>query len=120
MEARAEGVDRALPGRPVVVGEVLFDHFPDGSRVLGGAPFNLAWHLRAMGLEPLLITRVGSDPEGAEVLETMARWGLDVSAVQLDHRHATGAVHVRFDGGEPVFDIPSGQAWDHLEAGLYR
>lgn len=112
----ADAAGRALSGRPVVVGEVLFDHFPDGSRVLGGAPFNLAWHLQALGLEPLLITRVGADREGAEILEAMARWGLDVSGVQLDPRHPTGGVHVRFDRGEPEFDVPPDQAWDHLEA----
>jgi len=106
-----------LPGRPVVVGEVLLDHFPDGTRVLGGAPFNLAWHLQALGLEPLLITRVGADRDGAEALEAMARWGLDVSGVQLDRRHPTGAVRVRLDRGEPEFEIPPDQAWDHLEAG---
>ena len=41
---------------PVVFGEVLFDCFPDGSAVLGGAPFNVAWHLHGMrqrqGLRP--------------------------------------------------------------------
>ena len=36
--------------RPVVFGEVLFDCFPDGSRVLGGAPFNVAWHCQAFWL----------------------------------------------------------------------
>ena len=77
MPRPADAAGRALSGRPVVVGEVLFDLFPDDSRVLGGAPFNLAWHLQALGLEPLLITRVGADLEGAEVLEAMARWGLD-------------------------------------------
>ena len=36
-------------GRLCLFGEVLFDHFPDGKRVLGGAPFNVAWHLQAFG-----------------------------------------------------------------------
>ncbi len=27
-----------------IFGEVLFDHFPDDSCVLGGASFNVAWH----------------------------------------------------------------------------
>jgi fructokinase len=49
-----------LRGRPLVVGEVLFDVMPDGNRILGGAPFNVAWHLQAFGLKPLLITRVGA------------------------------------------------------------
>ena len=47
--------------RPLIVGEVLFDVFPDGSRVLGGAPFNVAWNLCALGADPLLISRVGTD-----------------------------------------------------------
>ncbi|MDA1342582.1 MAG: carbohydrate kinase, partial [Proteobacteria bacterium] len=35
-----------------VFGEVLFDHFPDGTKVLGGAPFNVAWHLQVFGQQP--------------------------------------------------------------------
>ena len=51
--------------RPIhVFGEVLFDHFPDGSRVLGGAPFNVAWHLQAFGQSPRFISRIGNDPAG--------------------------------------------------------
>ncbi len=36
-----------MTGQVCVFGEVLFDHFPDGRRVLGGAPFNVAWNLAA-------------------------------------------------------------------------
>ena len=54
--------------RPCIFGEVLFDHFPDGRRVLGGAPFNVAWHLRAFGEVPLLVSRIGHDPDGAAVV----------------------------------------------------
>ena len=50
--------------RPLIIGEVLFDVMPDGTRVLGGAPFNVAWHLEAFGLRPLMITRVGADDIG--------------------------------------------------------
>ena len=50
--------------RPVLFGEVLHDCFPDGSRVLGGAPLNVAWHLRALGLDPYLVSRVGDDAAG--------------------------------------------------------
>ena len=45
--------------RPVIFGEVLFDRFPDGSVVLGGAPFNVAWHLQAFGRAPLFISTGG-------------------------------------------------------------
>ena len=47
--------------RPLIFGEVLFDVMPDRNRVLGGAPFNVAWHLEAFGLRPLMITRIGVD-----------------------------------------------------------
>ena len=55
--------------RLCVFGEVLFDHFPDGRRVLGGAPFNVAWHLQAFGEAPRFISRVGADaPRGTFVV----------------------------------------------------
>ena len=37
---------RAAVSRPLVFGEVLFDEFADGLTRLGGAPLNVAWHLR--------------------------------------------------------------------------
>ena len=116
-QATAEGpVPDPASGRPVLVGEVLFDIFPDGSRVLGGAPFNVGWHLQAFGLEPLVVTRVGDDRLGAEVLEAMAGWGLDRSGVQVDPEAATGRVEVSLDDGAPSFEIVPDQAWDRLDA----
>ena len=104
--------------RPLIVGEVLFDVMPDGNRVLGGAPFNVAWHLEAFGLRPLLITRVGVDKSGDEVLAAMASWGMDTSGVQRDDAHPTGRVEVDLDDGEPTFRILPDQAYDHLDGGL--
>lgn len=104
------------PGRPVVFGEVLFDRFADGSEVLGGAPFNVAWHLAGLGHQPLLITRVGTDELGDRVLEAMSLWGLDPAGVQRDSGRPTGTVEVGFDsGGQPSFDIRAGVAWDAVE-----
>jgi fructokinase len=103
-------------GRPLVLGEVLFDVMPDGTRVLGGAPFNVAWHLKAFGLDPLLMTRVGADEDGDEVLSAMESWGMDVSAVQQDDHHPTGRVQVELDNGEPTFHILSDQAYDYLDS----
>ncbi len=102
--------------RPVLFGEVLFDCFPDRSRVLGGAPFNVAWHLRGFGLEPLLIGRIGDDAAGREVLDAMTDWGLDTSGIQIDPGHPTGQVQVRIEAGQPVFDILADQAYDHIDA----
>ncbi|HEX8979944.1 MAG TPA: carbohydrate kinase [Parasulfuritortus sp.] len=102
--------------RPVVFGEVLFDCFPDGSRVLGGAPFNVAWHLRGFGEAPLFVSRVGDDPAGRAVRAAMADWGMDMAGLQVDDRHPTGAVRISLHEGEPRYDIVPDQAYDFVAA----
>lgn len=101
--------------RPILFGELLFDHFPDGRRVLGGAPFNVAWHLQAFGAAPLLISRVGRDAEGDAILTAMADWGMAANGIQRDATHPTGGVSVTLDGGEPRFHILDGQAYDFID-----
>lgn len=101
--------------RPVVFGEVLFDVFDDGREVLGGAPFNVAWHLRGFGLDPLFVGRVGADERGELVRERMSHWNLDASAVQDDLVHATGEVRAHVEGGSPHYEILSDRAWDFVD-----
>lgn len=101
--------------KPLIFGEVLFDHFPDGSRVLGGAPFNVAWNLQAFGTEPLLISRVGNDPLGRQIRKQMECWGMNTSALQLDSAHPTGTVEVTIAEGEPSFDIINERAYDYID-----
>lgn len=105
-------------GRLCIFGEVLFDHFPDGQRVLGGAPFNVAWHLHAFGRRPYFISRVGDDPEGSEIRSAMVEWGMDVSGLGTDPRLPTGRVDIHFDDGEPAYDIVCPSAYDAIETGL--
>jgi len=100
--------------RPLVFGEVLYDCFPDGREILGGAPFNVAWHLQGLGLNPLLVTGVGRDALGDAILDTMRRWGMDTGAVQRDPQHATGQVRVSLRDGQPSYDIVADQAYDHI------
>jgi len=107
--------DPSTRAPPVVFGEVLFDHFADGSRVLGGAPFNVAWHLRGFGLDPLVVTAVGADEPGEEALERMLAWGLRTDGVQIDTRHPTGRVAAKLVAGEPTFEIGIEQAYDHVD-----
>jgi fructokinase len=102
---------------PVIFGEVLFDHFADGSRVLGGAPFNVAWHLQGLGLEPRVLTAVGDDDAGEEALERMRAWGLSAEGVQRDPLHPTGRVAAKIVGGQPTFEIGIQQAYDYIDGG---
>lgn len=103
--------------RPLIVGEVLFDCFPGGRKQLGGAPFNVAWHLRALGLDPLMLTAVGRDQAGDEVLDAMRAWGLDTSGVTRVEELPTGRVTVELDEGIPTYTIESPSAWDAIPAG---
>lgn len=100
--------------RPLIFGEVLFDRFPDGTSVLGGAPFNVAWHLQAFGQQPLLLSCIGKDALGEQVQAAMQAWGMDQSGLQLDPHHPTGVVDVRFHDGEPQYEIVADSAWDFI------
>ncbi|MDK2873302.1 MAG: fructokinase [Desulfomicrobiaceae bacterium] len=103
------------PPRPILFGEALFDCFPDGKRILGGAPFNVAWHLTGLGNAPLFITRVGSDAPGMEVRRAMEDWGMDTRGVQVDPTLPTGSVRITFVHGEPQYDILAHQAYDAID-----
>ena len=100
--------------RPLIFGEVLFDHFPNGEKILGGAPFNVAWNLRGMGANPRIISAVGDDAEGKEILKRMASWNLSNEAVEISSKHPTGKVSISDPAGEPTYEIAPGQAWDYL------
>lgn len=101
---------------PVIFGEVLFDHFPDQSVVLGGAPFNVAWHLQALGVPPLFISRVGNDEFGDRIRSAMQDWGMETSGLQTDSTHPTGTVQIEIENGEPSYEILSDQAYDFINA----
>ncbi|MCO5762707.1 MAG: PfkB family carbohydrate kinase [Chromatiaceae bacterium] len=101
---------------PCFFGEILIDVFPDGREVLGGAPFNVAWHLQGFGLNPLLISRVGADAAGERIRGAMAAWGMRLDGLQSDPVHPTGRVTVSLRDGEPSFDIVTDSAWDFIAA----
>ena len=107
-------MNAAVPARPVLYGEVLFDHFPDGSKVLGGAPLNVALHLQAFGLAPLLLSAVGADPLGEQILARIEAAGLDDRGIGVDPRHPTGTVDIMLANGEPTFSIRPDVAWDFI------
>jgi fructokinase len=107
---------KILSGRPILFGEVLYDVFQaENQKVLGGAPFNVAWHLQGFGLQPFIMTRIGQDTAGEDILQTMQQWGMETHLVQQDTQHPTGQVLVSLQAGSPHFEIPSEQAYDYLE-----
>ncbi len=111
-----QGTRSARLGRPLIFGEVLFDCFPGGQMVMGGAPFNVAWHLAGMGANPLLISRVGQDDRGDAVLAGMREWGMDSAGIQFDSTAPTGQVQIALTGTEHSFNILPDQAYDQIAA----
>ncbi|MBE0469106.1 MAG: carbohydrate kinase [Methyloprofundus sp.] len=99
-----------------VFGEVLFDCFPSGEQVLGGAPFNVAWHLQALGDQPHFISRVGQDALGQDIIQAMNDWGMDTSSIQIDPQHQTGRVDIQMLDNEPHYTITPDCAYDFIAA----
>jgi fructokinase len=99
-----------------IFGEALFDQFPDGQQILGGAPFNVAWHLQAFNQYPFFISRVGQDPKGDKIRQAMLAWGMAVDNLSCDPDHPTGTVQVIIDDGEPSYEILDAQAYDFIAA----
>ena len=104
-----------MNGTIVVFGEALVDDFAT-DQVVGGAPFNVARHLAAMGAAALMITRVGVDQNGAMVRAEFARLGMDESALQIDQLEETGRVMVERSGGRHRFIVVPNQAYDYIDA----
>ncbi len=98
--------------RIAVIGEILWDVFPDAER-LGGAPFNLAAHARRLGHEVYLISAVGDDERGRAALERMRELDLPARFVRTIPGRGTGVVSVRLDPtGQPDFTIHRPAAYD--------
>ncbi|HET9013641.1 MAG TPA: carbohydrate kinase [Gemmatimonadaceae bacterium] len=99
------------------VGEVLWDALPEGL-FLGGAPFNVACHLRGAGLPASMVSRIGDDRLGEEVLRRATRYGVGVDLIQVDPALPTGFVRVAIDeAGNPAYEILAPAAWDAIEPG---
>ena len=80
----------------ICFGEVLFDIFPTHQKI-GGAPLNVALRLSSLGLESHIISRIGNDERGRELLAFIENKGIDRSTIQLDQTLNTGEVIVKLN-----------------------
>jgi fructokinase len=98
----------------VGIGEVLWDLLLTGPQ-LGGAPANFAYHAHGLGASVQVITRVGNDEYGVEVIRRFREMGLPVGTVQVDHTAPTGTAKVELSGdGLAQFTIQENVAWDWI------
>lgn len=102
---------------PLVIGlgELLWDCFGDDRRP-GGAPANVAFQANQLGCRGTVVTRVGQDDLGRELLDFLKQQQLATDHVQVDENYPTGTVTVEFtDANDPQYTIHEHVAWDHLE-----
>jgi fructokinase len=101
---------------PVVCfGEILWDILPD-TVVPGGAPMNVAYHLRKLGIRPALITRVGLDNYGKRLIQLMEKQDISTDFFQMDFELDTGKVTMTTGEGEDIhYDIIKNVAWDNIQ-----
>ena len=96
----------------VGMGEALWDVLPEG-RKIGGAPANFAYHVSQFGLPSVVVSAVGDDPLGDEILENFTSKGLTHKVDKVPY--PTGTVQVELDQeGIPMYDIKENVAWDNI------
>lgn len=102
-------------GEVLCVGEILWDALPAGL-FLGGAPFNVACHLSATGVQVAMVSRVGADRLGDEAVRRARDYGVATDLVQVDPHLPTGLVSATIDeSGEAKYVIVDGVAWDAIQ-----
>lgn len=95
-------------------GEILWDLLPHG-RFPGGAPFNVAYHLRQLGLRPHVVSAVGADANGDELLDRLRNWGIGTDGIRRHPHRPTGTVRAHLSpGGDARYDIVTDVAWDEI------
>lgn len=96
----------------VGMGEALWDMLPEG-RKIGGAPANFAYHVSQFGLDSRVVSAVGDDELGNEILANFAEKKLECQIEKVPY--PTGTVQVELDEkGVPCYDIKEGVAWDNI------
>lgn len=106
--------DGRLPPAVAVIGEALVDRHGD-SRRPGGAPFNLARSLAALGVPTTFISRIGRDADGERLRAEARRFGLDDRGLQEDPARPTGVAEVLARDDDHGFRIHAGAAWEAID-----
>lgn len=100
--------------KPIIIGlgEVLWDMLPGGKQ-LGGAPANVAFHASQLGGDAFVLSAVGNDVLGLEIIDTLERRGIHYLLSQT--KQPTGTVDVILKQGIPEYTIVENVAWDNIQ-----
>lgn len=95
-------------------GEVLWDVFPTHKKI-GGAPLNVANRLSSLNNQVTMVTAIGQDKKGTQLLDFIKESGINTSCVQVHNEHKTGKVKVMLnEKGAASYDIKYPRAWDKI------
>lgn len=102
------------PKKAICFGEILWDNLPSG-RLAGGAPMNVAYHLRKLGVGASLISRVGDDEAGRELIDFISSIEIPAENIQVDTEQRTSEVIAELkENNEMVYTITYPTAWDYI------
>ena len=96
----------------VGIGEALWDVLPEGKKI-GGAPANFAYHVSQFGLSSCVVSAIGNDPLGEEIVANFNEKGLNQLIEKVSF--PTGTVQIEVDeAGVPQYEIKENVAWDNI------
>jgi fructokinase len=97
-------------------GEILWDCLPSGKHA-GGAPFNVTAHLAQLGVSVSLISAIGRDSLGDEILQVARDKNVNVDFIgRVRIGLPTGTVIVTVDEkGNATYELVQPAAWDEIK-----
>jgi len=107
--------EKELQHPVVCFGETLWDILP-GEKLPGGAPMNVAYHLNQLGKNPAVISRIGCDDPGKELIQILEAKNINTQFIQFDNKNCTGKVYAEFkENNEVHYEIAKPVAWDYIQ-----
>ena len=107
-------MDRKKKLSVICFGEVLWDEFPTHKKI-GGAPLNVALRMNSLGATITIISKIGNDTNGEEIIKYIDNHKVNSELIQIDNDYKTGVVHVMInEKGNASYDIHYPSAWDKI------
>ena len=107
-----------IPHKVICFGEILWDNFPN-KIVPGGAPLNVAFHAKNLGLNTILYSAIGNDQPGRKLLQFINEIGLNNEFIEIQEEYPTGSVTVNIENPKEVsYTIDGPSAWDHIKESI--
>lgn len=100
--------------KAVCYGEVLWDVFPSHKKI-GGAPLNVALRMNSLGLTITMISRIGKDEDGDDIVSFLKNQNVSSDSIQVGEDYKTGVVNVMInEKGNASYDILYPSSWDKI------